>query len=52
MFPELKTLHFDQLVNYMTGYALMRLGQGDSLRSIVAEIMRITLEWKRDTNPS
>ena len=45
---ELKDMTWDELLSEQTGRALMMLGEGKNLRSIVFSTMDIALQWKRD----
>ncbi len=36
------------LIDYLSGWALIEIGRGTALRSIVSEIVRTTLEWKSE----
>jgi hypothetical protein len=46
---ELKNYSYPELVTYMTGNAVMALGQGKSLYNIVAEVAHLTNMWTVET---
>tara|TARA_Y100000310_G_scaffold337520_1_gene424762 strand:- start:564 stop:746 length:183 start_codon:yes stop_codon:yes gene_type:complete len=48
MTPHLKDMMLGNLIDYLSGWALIEIGRGTALRSIVSEIVRTTLEWKSE----
>jgi len=48
MNKELKDMSLNELVDYHVGISILSLGKGDSIRSIVYEIVRVTLMWKAE----
>lgn len=45
MNKELKDYTYGELIDYLTGRAIMSLGQGESLRSIIAHSTSVTVMW-------
>lgn len=42
---DIKEMTYQELLNYLTGSALMNIGSGESLRSTVSFIMNCTNQW-------
>jgi hypothetical protein len=48
MIKELKDMSLNELIDYHTGIFIISLGRGDSIRSLITEIVRVTLTWKAE----
>lgn len=48
---DIKDMEFQELVDMQTGDSIMALGRGNSLRAIIHEAMRMTLQWKAERTP-